>query len=101
MLRLSLGATLVAAAFFANTAVANHESFKPAAYDSLGKCTKAALTKHEGKVVKVEYVTQKKVGFYEFDIESADGTTWDVTCNVKTGKVTEVEQEVKVYDAKF
>ncbi len=101
MLRLSLVATLVATAFFANTAMADHESFKPAAYDSLGKCTKAALTKHEGKIVKVEYVTQKKIGFYEFDIESADGTAWDVTCNAKIGKITEVEQEVKADDAKF
>lgn len=101
MLRLTLGATLVAAAFFANTAIAGHETFTPKSYDSLGKCLKAALSKHDGKVVKTEYKTEKKVGFYEFDIESADGTAWDITCNAKTGKVTEIEQEVTAADAKF
>ena len=50
MFRLSMGATLIAAAFFANTAVAGHETIKPKAYDSLGKCVKAALTVHEGTI---------------------------------------------------
>ena len=38
---------------------------------------------------------------YEFDIESADGTAWDVECDVKTSKIIEIEQEVKADDAKF
>ncbi len=101
MIRLTVGATLVAAAFFANTAIAGHETIKPNASDSLGKCVKAALSKHEGKIVKLELKSEKHVPFYEFDIESADGTAWDVTCNVKTGKITEIEQEFKADDAKF
>ena len=101
MLRLSLGASLVAAALFTNAAYAGHETFTPKKYDSLGKCLKAALTKHDGKVVKVEYKSENKTGVYEFDIESPDGTAWDIECNAKTGKVTEVEQEVKADDAKF
>ncbi|HEY0562024.1 MAG TPA: PepSY domain-containing protein [Methylophilus sp.] len=101
MLKLSLGASLVAMALSIGLAQAGHESFTPKAYDSLGKCMKAALNKHDGKVVKVEYKTEKKVGIYEFDIESADGKAWDIECNAKTGKVTEVEEEVKVDDAKF
>ena len=101
MFRLTMGATLVAAAFFANTAVAGHDTIKPKAYDSLGKCTKAALSKHEGTIVKVEFKSEKKRGVYEFDIESADGTAWDIECDAKSGKITEIEQEVKADDAKF
>ncbi|ACT48182.1 PepSY domain-containing protein [Methylotenera mobilis] len=101
MFRLSLGAALVAAVFFANSAVAGHETIKPKAYDSLGKCVKAALTKHEGTIVKTEFKSEKKVGVYEFDIETADGKAWDVECNAKTGKVTEIEEEVKADDPRF
>lgn len=101
MLRLSLGTTLIAASLFANQAVADHETIKPKAYDSLGKCVKAALSKHEGKIVKTEFKSENKKGVYEFDIESADGTAWDIECDAKSGKITEVEQEVKADDAKF
>lgn len=101
MMRLSIGATLVAAAFFANTALANHDSIKPVAYDSLGKCVKAALTKKDGKIVKLEMKSEKKSPTYEFDIEMADGTAWDVECSVKTGKVTEIEEEVSADNEKF
>ena len=101
MFRLSMGATLIAAAFFANTAMADHANLKPKAYDSLGKCAKAALAKHDGTIVKVEFKNEGKSGVYEFDIESADGTAWDIECDAKTSKVTEVEQEVKADDAKF
>lgn len=100
-LRLSLGASLIAAAFFANTAVAGHDTIKPKAYDSLGKCVKAALAKKEGKIVKAEFKLENKKGIYEFDIESADGTAWDIECDAKSGKVTEVEQEVKADNAQF
>ncbi len=101
MLRLTIGTTLVAAAFFANTAFADHETIKPHKSDSLGKCVKAALSKHEGKIVKLEFKSENKSPVYEFDVESADGTAWDIECNVKTGKITEIEQEVKADDAKF
>ncbi len=101
MLRLSMGASLLATTLFTTMAFAGHESFTPKNYDSLGKCLKAALIKHDGKVVKVEYKSEKKVGVYEFDIESPDGTAWDIECNVKTGKVTEIEEEVKADDPRF
>ncbi|HSI38265.1 MAG TPA: PepSY domain-containing protein [Methylotenera sp.] len=101
MFRLTIGATLVATALFANTAMADHETIKPKAFDSLGKCVKAALSKHDGKIVKLELKSEKKTPVYEFDIESADGTAWDVECDVKTSKIIEIEQEVKVDDAKF
>jgi len=101
MFRLSLGSTLIAAVFFANAAVAGHETIKPKAYDSLGKCVKAALTKREGTIVKAEFKSENKAGVYEFDIETADGKAWDVECNAKTGKVTEIEEEVKADNARF
>jgi len=101
MFRLSLGATLVAATLFSSGAIAGHESLKPKAYDSLGKCVKAALAAKEGTIVKTEFKTENKVGFYEFDIESADGKSWDVECNAKTGKILEIEEEVKADDARF
>jgi uncharacterized membrane protein YkoI len=101
MFRLTVGATLIAAAFFANTAMAGHGDMKIKSHDSLGKCVKAALAKHDGTIVKLEFKAEGKSGVYEFDIESADGTAWDVECDAKSGKVTEVEQEVKADDAKF
>lgn len=101
MFRLSLGAALIAAAFFANTAVAGHDTIKPKAYDSLGKCVKAALTKKEGTIVKTEFKSENKKGVYEFDIETADGKAWDVECDAKSGKVTEIEEEVKADDSRF
>ena len=101
MFRLTLGATLLASAFTTSMVFADTESIKPKAFDSLGKCVKAALSKHDGKIVKVELKSEKKTPIYEFDIESADGTAWDVECDVKTSKITEVEQEVKADNAKF
>jgi uncharacterized membrane protein YkoI len=101
MYRLSVSSALIAAALFSSSVNAGHETIKRVAYDSLGKCVKAALSKHEGKIVKLEMKSENKKPTYEFDIESADGTTWDVECDVKSGKIIEVEQEVKVDDAKF
>lgn len=101
MIRLTIGATLVGAALLANTAMADHETIKPHKADSLGNCVKAALTAHEGKIVKLELKSEDKAPVYEFDIESTDGTAWDIECNVKTGKITEIEQEVKADNAKF
>jgi uncharacterized membrane protein YkoI len=101
MLRLTLGATVLVAAFGASSAFAGHDTFKPKSYDSLGKCVKAALTKHDGKIVKVEFKSEKKTGVYEFDIETPDGKAWDIECDARTSKITEIEEEVKADDARF
>lgn len=100
MMRKTLLAAVITAGF-SGIALADHETIKPKSFDSLGKCVKAALTKHDGKIVKVELKSEKKAPVYEFDIESKDGTAWDVECDVKTSKITEIEQEVKADDAKF
>lgn len=99
-LQITLSAAILALAF-TSSAMADHGTIKPKAYDSLGKCVVAALSKHDGKIVKLEMKSEQKMAVYEFDIESADGTAWDIECDVKTAKVTEVEQEVKQDDAKF
>jgi len=102
MLRLSLGASLLALALTSNTAFAEAKgTFKAQSYDSLGKCVEKALAKHDGKIVKLEYKMEKKTPVYEFDIETADGKSWEVECNVKTSEVTELEEEVEVNDPKF
>ena len=101
MLRLSLGASLIAAVFFSSTALADHETFKAKPFDSLGKCLKAALDVKHGTVVKVEFKTEKKVGVYEFDIETQDGKSWDVECDAKTSKIVEIEEEVSKDDPRF
>ena len=101
MYRLSVGSALITVALFSSTANAGHETIKRVSYDSLGKCVKADLDKHEGKVVKLEMKSENKKPTYEFDIESADGTAWDVECDVKSSKIIEIEQEVKADDAKF
>jgi uncharacterized membrane protein YkoI len=100
MMHKTLIATVITAAF-SGLAFADHATIKPKEFDSLGKCVKAALSKHDGKIVKVELKSEKKTPIYEFDIESADGTAWDVECDVKTSKITEVEEEVKADNAKF
>lgn len=101
MLRLSLGTGLVALALTANTALADHAGFKARTYDSVGKCLMGALNKHDGKVVKLEYKTERKVAVYEFDIETPDGKSWEVECTVKDSILTEFEEEVQADDARF
>ena len=93
--------TAAIAATFSTAAMAGYETIKVIKADPLGKCVKAALSAHNGTIVKMELKSEHKKPIYEFDIESADGTAWDVSCDVKTGKVIEIEQEVKADDAKF
>ena len=88
-------------AAFSSVTYAEHQNFKPVPYDSLGKCVKAALSKHDGKVVKVEFKSERKAKVYELDVEAADGKAWDMECAVKTGRITEIEEEVKADDARF
>ena len=92
-------ASLIAA--FSTAAMAEHQNFKPVPYDSLGKCVKAALSKHDGKVVKVEFKSEKKVKVYELDVESNDGKSWDMECDIKSSRITEIEEEVKADDSRF
>lgn len=101
MLKSAIKSALVMAAIFSGAVQAEEHGFKPASFDTLGICAKAALSKHAGDIVKLEMKTENKEAMYEFDIESADGTAWDVECAVKTGQVTEIEEEVAADSPKF
>jgi len=103
MLRLSIGASLVALALSTNVAFAenDHGKLKAKPYDSLGKCVQQALAKYDGDIVKLEYHVEDKKPTYEFDIETPDGKAWEVECSVKTGKITELEEEVDFDDPRF
>lgn len=101
MLRLSIAASVLALSFTSTLALADHGDFKARHSDSLGKCLKGALKAHDGKVMKVEYKIEDKVGVYEFDIETPDGKAWEVECAVKTSALTEFEEEVKADDSRF
>jgi len=60
----------------------------------LEQCLHAAVKEHAGTVVKLELRIAKGVPTYEFDIESPDGRAWDIGCDARTGKITEIEEEV-------
>lgn len=98
-LQLNLAVALLVTSF-TTTTFADNSNIKPKSFDSLGKCVVAALAKHDGKIVEVEMKSERKTAVYVFEVEGTDGT-WDIECNIKTGKITEVEQEVKADDEKF
>jgi uncharacterized membrane protein YkoI len=103
-IKMQIKVSLITAALFgmlSGQAFADHDGLKPKSYDSLGKCVKAALSKHDGKIVKVEAKIENKALVYEFDVQSADGTAWDIECNAQTSKVTEIEEEVTADNEKF
>ena len=95
-MKLSYAAAIVALST-ANFAFADHHEF-PKTKVSIEKCVQAALKVKPGTIVKSELKIEKKVPMYEFDIESADGKAWDVECDANTGKIVEVEEEVKSAD---
>ena len=67
----------------------------------LETCMKAALAKHAGFVQTLEAEIEKGKAIYEFDIRTADGKEFEVECNAKSGKITEVEEEVTAEDPRF
>lgn len=97
MKKLAMLSIIVGAFAATNTQAA--ETVFPKSKAGVEKCLSAALAAKPGNVVKVEYKLEDKVPVYEFDIETADGKAWDVECNSKTGKITEIEEEVANADA--
>lgn len=90
--------SMIIGAFAATNAQAADSAF-PKSKVGMEKCLSAALKAKPGNIVKAEYKLEDKVPVYEFDIETADGKAWDVECNSKTGKITEIEEEVGNADA--
>lgn len=101
MLKTSLKSVAVAAALSSLVACAGKNPDVAGATESLGACVDAALAQHAGEIVKLEMKSESKEKMYEFDIQSADGTAWDIECKVATGEVTEVEEEVAKDSEKF
>lgn len=64
-------------------------------------CLKAALAKYPGTVLSLEAEMENKKPIYEFDIKGTDGKEWEVECDAKSGKITEVEEEVDANDSRF
>lgn len=62
---------------------------------SLEACLKTVLGRRPGKVVKVEYKTERHLPIYEFEIAAADGKTWEIECEAFDGNIVEEEQEVE------
>ena len=62
---------------------------------------KAALAKYPGQVLSLEAEIENGKPIYEFDIKGKDGKEWEVECDAKTGKLTEVEEEVDIKDPRF
>jgi uncharacterized membrane protein YkoI len=75
--------------------------FAANAHDGVSACAAAVAKTHPGKIVKLEVKTEGKATVYEFDVQKADGTMWDIECLADSGKITEVEQEVAATDAKW
>ena len=64
-------------------------------------CLDAVLDTVPGQARKLELKMEGDDPTYEFDIETADGTTYNVECNAEEGFVAEVEREVSADDATF
>jgi len=68
---------------------------------SVETCLDAALDTIPGHVRKLELKMEGDDPTYEFDIQVADGTIYNVECNAEEGFITEVEREVAANDATF
>lgn len=69
--------------------------WKTVAKVSRADAEKAALAKHAGKVVEVEYeIEADGKASYEFDIKGADGKEYKVEVDAATGQVVEDEVEL-------
>ncbi len=64
-------------------------------------CLDAALDRVPGHPRKLEFKLEEGEPVYEFDVEAADGNTYNVECSAVTGLVGEVEREVAADDPLF
>lgn len=87
--------TIITTLTIAAVAYAESPAALPKSKVALETCINASMQKHRGEIAKLEIKREKGQPVYEFDVQSADGTQWDIECNANTGKITEIEQEVK------
>jgi len=64
-------------------------------------CLDAALDTMPGNPRKLEMKLEGDVPIYELDVETADGTVYNVECNAEKGFVTEIERETSKDDPMF
>lgn len=86
------------AGVFTSTSTQAAETAFPKTKVGIEQCLSAALKEKAGVIVKSELKIEGKTPVYEFDIETPDGKAWDIEVSTITGKVTEIEQEVKNAD---
>ncbi len=66
-----------------------------AADSALEKCIAAAQQKKSGDILKLEKLQVKGKGYYELEIQDANGFEWEFMCDANSGKITETESEVR------
>lgn len=64
-------------------------------------CLDAALDTIPGHPRKLEFKLEGDDPVYEFDIQTKDGTVFNVECNAEEGFITEIEREASKDDAVF
>ncbi len=102
-MRILLLPALVLAATAASAANDNYDLDDIRAWPTvkMETCLDAALDTIPGHPRKLEMKLEGDDPVYEFDIESADGTIYNVECNAEEGFVTEIERQVAKTDEVF
>jgi uncharacterized membrane protein YkoI len=57
-------------------------------------CRETVLAEHPGRIVKLEFKTERRTPLYEFEVLGADGITWELDCDAFEGKIVQVAREV-------
>lgn len=57
-------------------------------------CRSTVLGRRPGKIVKLEFKTERGIPIYEFEVSGVDGKTWELECDAFEGKIVEEEREV-------
>lgn len=83
---------------FIGTALPAHAESKLKPRADLETCMQAALAKRTGEVVKLERKNEAGTALYEFEVLGADGKSWQLECDIPSGKIVEEEQEVNSPD---
>jgi uncharacterized membrane protein YkoI len=59
----------------------------------MNECIKIALEKHPGAILEVEVEMEDGQMITDVDIQGRDGKSWEVECELATGKIIEDKQE--------
>ena len=85
----------------ASASQAQHFEIPKAAF-GMEHCLQAVMNRFPSKVKSVEMESKNGRMTYEFEIKTVmGGGEWDVECSADTGKITQVERDVKPDDPAF